>query len=173
MPTALATLYCDEQDIRDILSEEGVDLRVDDDDDGAVNETEQLMITKALNQAAAKVNQYCVRFYTPAVLATSWTVHEWASNIAARELCKRRGNPVPTSIEKEYEDTIEDMKAVAAGEPIEDLVPRHQKGPRFSNGRVDTTYGVRKWRVQRPLSSPQAPERAQNVDYYAEWSYEI
>lgn len=173
MPAALATLFCSEEDLRYVLSEVGVDLRVIDNAGfEAASAVEAGYITRALTQGTTKVKRYCNQ-YDPADLATTWSVNEWASIIAARWLCSRRGNPVPSSLEKMYDETMEELELVKGGTLlIEDIGYRSPAWPTLTNVRVDQRYRLRKVRVESPLSDPTPAQHPQNVDHQAEFIFE-
>src|SRR5262245_10706032 len=96
MPTAAPALielpyaYCTREDVDALLSLEGVHLRLDDDMNDVLSDTERALLELALitgrgiHYATTRVNYYCETRYSPAVLQTSWMVNDWATTIAAR-----------------------------------------------------------------------------------------
>lgn len=168
---ALGTLYCSETDIAAILSQEGIDLRLDDDMDELVSASElAYLTTQGISWATEQVESYVGKIYDVAQLATSWSVNEWTAILAARFLCSRRGNAVPASLEKRKEEVIQDLKEIASGERvIPKLQKRNADWPAWSSVTVDPTYLSRKIRIQRPESErtpPQYPRK--NIDWIAE-----
>jgi len=159
MPTAFEYLYTTATDVRTLLSAEGVDASLDDDQSGTVSETEETRLTTyAANYATSKVNDYCLGRYDAIDLASSWTANEWATIIAARWVRLRRGNPVPKSLQELFEDVMEDLKAVRTKQyDIQDLAERVSSAPKWSNVRVDVRYRLRQIRVQRPISEQTPP----------------
>ena len=174
VPAALTYRYTDKAEIEDLLSVNGVVLRADDRDRGTLSSTELDRINlNAVNYATGKCNLYLLERYEASILVDSWIVHHWATVIAARWLCKRRGNSVPESLEDEYEEIIEEMQKVKEGElSLGDVAQRESDQPTFSNVTVDTTYDLRQIRVQRPISE-QSPsvfpqQRHHPSDYLVE-----
>lgn len=166
--------YCSDNDVEALLSEEGVNLRLDDNQDGAVNAAELLRLTRqACNYATSKVNDFCAGRYDPADLETSWTVNEWATVIAARWLCSRRGNPVPGSLKERLAEVMDELKQVKSGQySLQDLAERTSSAPIWSNTRVDVRYRTRRIRVERPISEGTPPRVAPNVDREADLTVE-
>lgn len=174
MPTALEILYCTRADVEAILSQEGVELRLDDDGSGQVASTELARLTtQGINYASSRVNFYCLAKYEASELAKSWLVNEWATIIAARWLCSRRGNSPPESLENLYEQVLEDLKGIRSDEAqIPDIGPRDAAWPAWSNISFDTRYQLRRLRVERPISEQTTPNYPQHRDVAADLSVE-
>lgn len=166
MPAALSTLYTSQAAVEDLLSSEGVSLRLDDDQSGAVAAGElDRLTTHAVNYATAEVNMRVGGRYAPAQLAESWVVYEWATVIAARWLCARRANPVPTTIQDAFDKALEDMLLVQERKlSLNDIAERAAPQPTLSNMTLDSRYRVKQLRVQRPLSTPR-PSVIRNPDH--------
>jgi len=168
--TVPAYVYCVEADVNDLLSQEGVELRLDDDSTGAISTTERQVLTvKGIYWATSRVNLYLVPRYEASQLATSYIVNEWCTRFAARWLCSRRGNSPPASIEDLYQEAKEEMADVLAGKmQVPDIGARSPEWPLWSNIRFDDSYGVRKLRVERPISERTQAGYQQNIDWPAE-----
>lgn len=97
--------YATLTEARHVLSSSGVDLRLDDGDDGsdAIEETDQ------------EIEQATHYLYTAASLATSRWVKQKAKNILAYLLCTRRGNPAPAGIAERYVRALEQLERVRLG----------------------------------------------------------
>lgn len=107
------------------LSSTGVSLRIDDN---------LTVMTDIIDRASIKVDTYCRARYEPALMASNDWVISHASTIGAVLLCRRRGNNVPRSIQDEYDETMEELKAVAAGTlNIPGLAERREAAPVLSN----------------------------------------
>lgn len=172
-PTALTVLYTSADEINDILSENAVELRLDDDDSESIDVDEQLRLTHILSKATAKCNLYLLERYAATQLADSWQVHHWASVIGARLLCLRRANPVPESLEAEYDEAIEEMSMVKANElSLGDIPQRENDQMAFSNTTVDQRYQTRRVRVQRPISDRSPTSIPQNRHWPSEFTVE-
>lgn len=169
-PTALSTLYCDQDDIEALLSDEGVVGRLDDDMSGTNSAAEiAILTTYARNYATTRVNFYCQPKYDTDDLGTSWLVNDWATVIASRWLCLRRGNPVPKQIEQLFKETIDDMKRVKTGEhEIPEIAARVANSPFWSNIHVSVIHRLRKIRVERPISERTPTDYLQQRDHAAD-----
>jgi hypothetical protein len=181
MPSTIpANLYCTEDDIRSWLSDLGVDLRIDDDDSGTVEDDEEAFLTRCLAWGTNQVNKYCVPRYRVQDLAQSYAATLWATIFAAHFLCSRRCNPIPESIQayafgdSKQRGALGDLEDVKKGEmQIWDIGTRNVDWPAWSNVRVDARYRLRQARVQRPISEQTPTEYTQKVDWPSEYSYEI
>lgn len=175
-PTAqLGALYCTKDDVDALLSISGEQLRLTDEGEAVPTVPEAAYLAaNGINYATSRVNFYCQGRYDSDQLAQSWLVNEWATIIATRWLCSRRGNPVPESIEAMYKSTIEDLQNVQAGVLfIPDIGQRNPSGPTWSNVIVRPEYEFRKIRVERPLSGEPPSSYPQKIDYASQNSYEI
>ena len=170
-PQALAVLYTDRESVASMLSDIGVDLRLDDDGNQTIDARElSRMELYAANIATARVNGFCRAKYSVSEMARSWEVYDWATTIAARWLCGRRCNPVPEVISAFYEEVIESLKEVRAGvRQIAELAPSDEMWPVWSNIVVDHRYLLRKIRVQRRISERSNPQYSQNIARWAEY----
>jgi phage gp36-like protein len=163
---ANVVLYCDQGSVERYLSAQGVSLRLDDDGDGYISDTEQAALTDALIEASETCNFYLFWKYTPTMLATSNWVNRKATLLAAYRLCSRRGNPPPQIVVEDAARVEEDLKAVAdGGRMVPNLALRRVLAPVFSNTRVDPRYNFRCIRVERQQSSSQPSQLPQNTDW--------
>lgn len=122
------TPYCSLTDLQDRLSDEGVNLRLDD---------KPTVYSKVINRASTKIDQYCRPRYTTANLAVSDWVKEAATTISVFMLCGRRGNPPPAAIAADYEELIDWLKLIASGaRNLPDVPMRKTEVPVLSNVRT-------------------------------------
>lgn len=155
LPTELTYLYTSYDEVCDLASSNGVQLRLDDDQSGTLTnaETERLSI-QGVNKATAKCNLYLLERYTAIQLKESWQVHEWATTYAAVWLCRRRFNSVPKSLMDAWADALEEMQAVHDREmSLGDIAETESDQPTLSNMTLDGRYHLKQQRVQRPISS--------------------
>ena len=173
-PTAISTLYTDQASIGDVLSTDGVDMRVDDDGTGMVSSTEDDRIDRAINWATARINRRLQPLYDAADLVLSWTVWNWASVFGAWWLSTRRGNIPAAGIQMQYDLAVEELDAVAAGlQVLEDISLRNDLAPTLSNVRLDSRYPQTQLRVQRKLSRGPNVQRVDRArDYTGDMIYE-
>lgn len=144
-------------------------MRIDDDADAFSSAEETGWILRARTYATSRVN-FLLSRYEPSELNTSWQVNEWATVVAARWLCTRRGNTPPASINTLYEEAMTDMKEVRDGKAeLADCGARNVPWPTHSSIRVDHTYNLRKARVERPLSEQTPIQGRQSVDRAADF----
>jgi len=144
--------------------------------DGGVNAFELARVERAIAIASSKINDYLIpRYQDESQLATSYSVNRWATIIACRWFCKRRGQSCPSSIEDDYKEAIQDLQNVAASAmQIGDIGTPVAEVPSFVNIIVRPEYWLRKARVQRPISSPGTPQGySQSIDRQSEFSLEI
>lgn len=170
-PTALTYLYTSADEVSDLLSSEGVDIRLDDDADEFVDSSELLRLDPGIiNYATSKVNLYLGERYAAADLATSWQVHEWCTVIAAVMLCRRRANPVPKTLAKEQREAIEEMREVRVGDlSLSDIGERESSQPSLSNMTMDRRYHARPLRKQKSLSTPRTTPIPSHIHYPTEY----
>jgi hypothetical protein len=171
MPLApLAILYTSEPDVQALLSVDGETASLDDNSDGTVNSTELGYLTfQGINWATSRINFYCQQLYDAVDLATSWSVNEWATILACRWVRSRRGNPVPQSLQRLYDEAIADLKMVRAQQAIvPDIGYRNQIAPAWSNMRLNPGYWARKLRVERAQSEPTQAQHSRDIDWSAE-----
>lgn len=243
MPITLATLFTTPQDVWDLLSTEGVDLREDDHNlaSGQIIQTStdtppgsttmavaatpvallngawltfdgagmtvpvQVQLTAAANAGAtslsiqttttdipsgaqardsgvnaatgarllvgarkgtSKVKLYCNARYDDSQLKLSGTVLDWATIAAAKFLCTRRSQGCPKSIREDYDEAIEEMKMVQAGQlQIEDIGTRGVDWPTVTNVVVNPGYDGMRARVQRNVSEQTPTAYNQYIDW--------
>ncbi len=175
-PAALAIQYCSQTDIEALLSTEGMELRLDDDQDSAVSGDELKRLTVyAINWATARVNMYCLGLYDAVDLNTNWMVNFYATVLASRIVAGRRCNPVPESLMKLVDETIADLKEIKSQRVyFNDIGLRNVAWPAWSNLRCDPRYWLRQLRVERPLSE-KTPIKGytQNPDRIADLTIEF
>jgi hypothetical protein len=164
---ALAYTYTSQDEIENQLSEIGVQLRLRD----LTGIDSANYITRLVGEATDVVNQYVMGFYDEDVLANSLWVRAHATWIACVLICRRRGQPVPKSLIEQYNEVIEDLKAVRRGEiQIPRLPTSSNMLPAMSNLRVDDRFYSRKIRVN-PSISAGGSSGDQDVDWW--WSYDL
>lgn len=124
-------VYCDAEDVGFRWSAAGVELRADDD---------PAAVEWAINRASRRADFYLNRRYDPAGFAGNDWVVEATADLAAVYLCRRRGNPVPASMQEAYDETIAELTEVKAGSAdVPELTPRRRSAPQLSNVRVKRT----------------------------------
>lgn len=134
--------------------------------DNGVNVWLAALMAKGCKYATAKIKSYCCGRYDDSALAQSWSVNNWATIIAARWISSRRFQSVPQGIDAQYQETLEELKAVKIGNlNIEDIGTRTSGWPFISNVSIDLGYTIRKVRVEPQISEPTPTQYPQCVDY--------
>ena len=243
MPITLSTLFCTPQDVWDLLSVEGVDLREDDHNlatgqiieasaaaavgatsitvtalpvallrgaelvfdsagmaapvkaqltaaaavgatsiavtaletainagaqarDSGVNAATGARLAVSTRKGTSKVKLYCNARYDDSQLALCGTVNDWATLGAAKWLCSRRAQGCPKSIAADYEEALEEMRAVQAGQlSLEDIGTRGVDWPTISNVSVRPGYNGMQARAQPYISEGTPTGYPQYVDW--------
>lgn len=154
-PTIPAILYTDRASVRGLLSEQGVDLRLDDNDSGYVSADELSRLDECISLATARVNAIAVSIYEPVVLANNFVIWDWATILAAVCVCRRRNHGPDGYLKEEYERVQDELKALRTGEfVISDLPIRDTTAPSVDNFRLDGNYHTRQLRVLPSISDP-------------------
>lgn len=135
-----------------LLGEMNVALSMDDDESKAVDPRERARVTQLAHVATAWVKRYCPT-YELADLQTSKFAWRCATVYLAREICLRRGNPIPPGLYEMYAEALSDLKEIKAGTMfIEDVGAVVDPMASWSNMRIDPVYGVVQSRVQKKTS---------------------
>lgn len=169
-PAALQYQYTNRSWMESLLSVEGVELRLDDDGDDSESATETAYLTyQGINLGTSRVNLYAAQRYNQSELVNSFEAWNWATIAAVRWVCSRRCNPVPESVLELYQEAMEELKAVRAGElHLSDISPRDEWWPAWSNVTVDQRYWLRKIRVETPISESSKSYR-QTISRFAQY----
>lgn len=157
------TVYATESDLESILSEFGVEVRADDDQDG---DADTGIVDAVLQRGAVRVNKFLLRRYEPAVIAASKEAIWANAYFSAEELCKRRANGVPQPILDEVERITKDLQTIKDGKEhltTDDgmATPRHDRRPMMSNLAIDGRYGRAK--VRRTTTTSTGPNQADGL----------
>jgi hypothetical protein len=124
------TAYCTLTDVKNILSTNGVTLRLDDSPPTSAD-------GDVLDDASRLIDEHLLLCYTEANLALSpWVKHATAL-IAAVHLCERRNNPPPNALVRRYERYMTRLEQGRLGQfMVPDIPSRVENVPRLINGRV-------------------------------------
>lgn len=169
-PSVLTTVYPDRQGVNDILGEAGVNRRLDDNQSGAVASAEEAMLTRLYSEATAWVKYYLVKYdlsdYPTDDNAGHWLVYRWACIRAAFQLCRRRGNPVPGTLDAMHAEALETLKAIQSGEEtLADVAQVASPSLSLSNLRLDGRYHSKQLRVIGTTSDTIPAKHDQSEDY--------
>lgn len=134
--------------------------------DSGVNAATGARLMVGCRKGTSKVKLYCNQRYDDSQLVLSGTVCDWAALAAAKFLCTRRAQGCPKSILKDYEDALEEMRAVHAGQlAIEDIGTRGVDWPTVVNVTVNPAYDHMRARVQPGISEGTPTGYSQYIDW--------
>ncbi len=168
-PAALTTVIPDRAGVMDILGETGTNLRLDDDQKGAVNSFDEARLTRLFSLATDKVCNFYLARYDSTELASNWTVYDWCCIFAAYRLCKRRGNQAPGSLQALYDETVAMLERLQSGELyLAQVAQRGSPSLSMSNVRLDGRYHTKQLRVEGSISDTIRPKHDQSHDWVSE-----
>lgn len=167
----LEYVYCTQGDVEAELSINGVELRLDDDLSGTVSATELAnLVTALIGWATARVNLFLLGRYDAAQLAQSWVVNDITTIFVCYRLCRRRGNPAPSSIVELYQEAKELLQSLKESKlSLEDVAERTSGAPMWRNIH-HSRHLLRRNRVQEPISEQTRPDRPITTDLPAKFA---
>jgi hypothetical protein len=141
--TSPVYLFASQVDVEFVWSQFGVNVRLDDNLDGA---SDAGLMNRALEKASVKINFMLCQIYAVSVVRqTQWA--KWCcAYITAVTIARRRGNPVPEDLVLEAQDYIDELTAISQGESYLILdngtiaPPIHDNSGTVSNLVVDNRY---------------------------------
>lgn len=134
--------------------------------DSGVNAATGARLLVGVRKGTSKVKLYCNSRYDDSQLRLSGTVCDWATVAAARFLCTRRAQGCPKSIANDYDEAIEEMRMVQAGQlAIEDIGTRGVDWPSMSNITVNPGYDGMRARVEPNISEQTPTAYSQYIDW--------
>lgn len=157
-------------EVESIFSADGVDLRIDDDDDGVTAgeggtpNDEQFLIDALIEASDEGYIRLLVRYDEDPIAESLW-VRRRASYIAAHVLSTRKGNPAQYCAQ--YDRYLADFDKIASGTRfIPRAKPRANFQPTMSNVVVTHWHGIQKIRVvtlasEGPEDGRQFPDTTQ------------
>ena len=159
-----AVAYCTSNDIKNVLSEPGVNLRTDD--------TPPSTLGDVILEASAEIDEYCLTQYDQSDLVGNNWITQRAKVIAAVKLCGRRANGIPASLQARYNTILGRLEMVRLGRLlIPDAPTKAGTVPQLSNVEVQKRP-IAHTRVVRSTSTGDPPtdytqRRTQNdiLDY--------
>lgn len=134
--------------------------------DSGVNAATGARLLVGARKGTSKVKLWCNGRYDDSQLKLSGTVLDWATVAAARFLCVRRAQGCPKSIQAQYDEAIDEMRMVQAGQlAIEDIGTRGADWPVMTNVTVNPAYDYMRARVEPNISEQTPTAYAQYVDW--------
>lgn len=134
--------------------------------DSGVNAATAARLVVGCRKGTSRVKLYCNARYEDSQLVLCGTVNDWATTCGARWLCGRRAQGIPKTIQADYEETIEEMRMVQAGQlSLEDIGTRGVDWPTVTNVIVDPTKDIMRARVQTNISEGTPTDYNQYIDW--------
>lgn len=135
--------------------------------DSGVNAATGARLLVGCRKGTSKVKLYCNARYDDAQLKLSGTVCDWTALAAAKFICTRRAQGCPKGIKADYDEAVEEMRMVQAGQlALEDIGTRGVDWPTVTNITVNPAYDGMRARVE-PNISEQTPT---GYNQYIDWS---
>lgn len=142
--------------------------------DSGVNAATAMRLLRGCQRGTSKVKLYCNARYDDTQLVLSGSVNHWATTAACKWLCSRRAQGCPKSIEKDYDEAKEEMRAVQCGQlHIEDIGTRGADWPTVSNVTVNPAYSHMRARVQPNISEQTPTAYHQYIDWNSAFAFEF
>jgi hypothetical protein len=139
--------------------------------DNGVNLAFAARLVKACQYGTDQVNLYCSARYDFDQLAQSWNANRWATALAAKWVCSRRGNVPPGTIMEDAKEAIEEMKQVQRNQlQISTIYTRTAAWPAIDALTIDLRYNYTRVRVEPQLSDPTPTQFGQLVDWNSAFS---
>jgi hypothetical protein len=148
--------------------------------DNGVNFALAQRLVKACQYGTSQVKLYCSMRYDDTDLYNNATergsVNRWATALASKWLCSRRGQSPPGSVAQDAKDALDELKMVRMGQlSIEDIGTRSAGTPFITNVTVDISYTYAKMRVEQNLSEMTPTQYGQYADWNSifslQWEY--
>lgn len=134
--------------------------------DSGVNAATGARLLIGARKGTSKVKLFCNARYDDSELALSGTVCDWATICAAKFLCTRRAQGCPKSLQADYDEAIEEMRMVQAGQlQIENIGTRGVDWPTVVNVTVNPAYDGMRARVQPNISEQTPTAYHQYIDW--------
>lgn len=161
--------YCTVEDVIEILSEEGVNYRIDDNENGHISTNETARVQTSIDQASLRIDFWMSRKYFPATLDQSQFIMFCCVWISSRYLCRRRGGGVPTSIDDTATEMEDMLKQIYYGQAYIPDVP-----PDTNSGISSIVVGTMKMGYEQPFRKQQnisTPEMDTMNNRWLNWRY--
>lgn len=152
-------------EVESIFSQVGVDLRLDDDQDGTLTPLEEDRLMDAMEDAEDTFMMYAQSRYTLDAMAVSRWARRRCSWLAANRLSRRRANPPQFVVEQE--ETLAELELVRNGVLAIPGAPTHSNFlPAMSNMQVDYRYVHSKLRVVQEISTGGQDSCQHSLEYW-------
>ena len=158
-------LFTTRDELESIAAQAGVDLYVDDNDDGTVSAAEEELVDECIWEATDEMAMDLLHVYTHDVLETSQWVRRQTSYLALHKLSERRNNPSVykgkiIKLEKKRRDIRNGLDYIPR------IAPKDDYNPKMANIKIDHNYGKSKIREDQRSSVDTASDTDQDLDWY-------
>ena len=127
-------VYCDIDDVRSIVSIEGTNAFIDDDETGTNTSAELAYVTYAIAWGASQIDAYMIKRYRLSDIAGSNFLKFINAVFAARNLSARRYQSIPASIAQLYDESVELLREIKQGKlDLPDTVDSFNHMPTVTN----------------------------------------
>lgn len=138
--------------------------------DNGVNAAFAARLVKGCQYATSQCMLYlCGKYDQSQLYANSQgngSVKRWATALAKRWVCRRRGLPAPESTVEQAKEALEEMKAVQYGRmQVESIGTRTAGWPFITNATVDERYDFNRIRVEPQMSEGTPTVYPQYIDW--------
>lgn len=152
-------IFCDQDDIANVLSQSGISLRVDDVPPDTLGEV--------IERASAIGTQFCGQIYSESNLADNVFFKYMVTDIAAFFLCERRGNAVPSPIFRKYNFAMEMLRLIMNGSMrLTGTASKASNAPTVTNQRIVLRPHMRTVTERRKSSDTPPAFNPKNNDPY-------
>lgn len=163
--TLLSTVFTTSTEIGRKIGTQGMTDLADHDGNG-IADTD--VIDDAVNQATEEISLTAGQRYATANLAASNLIRRWATTLACCFMFTNRGNPVPMSLQAEFDRIMDRLEQLRSGSmTLTGVALIGDLRPCMSNRTVDRRYATRTVRVQKRNSTdaPSKLSRHYDQDY--------
>lgn len=160
----MAFAYTTAQDVYNLAGEMAIDLRTDDNATIPNAPSVDDLIDGAIDYASGRIDFYCLTKYSGAELASNRWCRGIATLLALHYLCRRRLNEVPSSLQTEWEERLEELKAVQKGTAVVPGAARSRRPAVVSTPSVDLNRRNNQVRVDPNRSTGVAKDYRRSTD---------
>ena len=123
------------------------------------------LVDDCIARGSEKIDMSIAKRYDTSAIANHRWVKWCCAVISAVFLCRRKGWPVPTSLNQEYEEYLQQLADIRAGDlDIEGVPDRNTPIPSMSNLHIDRRYRTGKQRVEVTVSTGRTYSRVGRQD---------
>jgi phage gp36-like protein len=163
--TLLATVFTTQAEMERKIGTQAVLDLSDHEVSGAPDDD---VIDDAINQATEEISLTAGQRYGASGLSGSQLIRRWATTLACCFLFQNRGNPIPMSLQAEFERIMARLERVMTGAmQLTGVAMIGDLRPTMSNRTIDRRYATRTVRTQRRISTdaPSKLRRHFDQDY--------